>query len=179
MNKQALLQLARESIKAKLENKQLKINESIKKQFSKKQACFVTLIISGELRGCIGSLVPRQPLYQDIIENAINAAFNDPRFPALTKQELNQVKIEISILTIPKKLDYKDEKDLLKKIKNKGVIIKQGWNQATYLPQVWEQLPTPEQFISSLCMKAGLSPNIWKTGKLQVQIYSVEKIEED
>ena len=174
----SLLQLARESIKAKLEGKEIKIPEKIKKQYSKKQACFVTLTILGELRGCIGSLLPRQELWKDIIENAINAAFNDPRFPQLTKAELSKVKIEISILTIPKKLEYKTPEDLLKKIKNKGVIIKQGWNQATYLPQVWDELSQPEQFISSLCMKAGLSPNTWKQEKLQVQVYDVEKIED-
>jgi len=173
-----LLTLARKAIQSKLEAKQIKIDEKTKTQFNKKQACFVTLTLNNQLRGCIGSLLPHQSLYQDVVENSANAAFHDPRFLPLTKSELKQVKIEISILSIPKKLKYKNSQDLLKKIKSKGVIIKHGWNSATYLPQVWEQISEPEEFISNLCIKAGLPPDTWKSEKLEIQTYEVEKIKE-
>lgn len=173
-----LLKLAREAIESELENRELKVNESIKKKYSKRQACFVTLTLNGELRGCIGSIYPHQMLYHDVIKNARNAAFEDPRFPALTKEELKKTKIEISLLSIPKKISYKSEKELKKKISGKGVIIKKGWNSATYLPQVWEDLPEFEEFIGSLCEKAGLNARAWKRGGLDVYVYNVEKIEE-
>jgi hypothetical protein len=173
-----LLKLARESIKSKLENKELKISDLIKKKYSEKKACFVTLTTNGNLRGCIGSLEPRQELWKEVAENARNAAFSDPRFNALTKEELEKVKIEISVLSIPKKIEYKDSEDLKKKIKGKGVIIKKGYNSATYLPQVWKELPDEEEFLSSLCRKAGLAEDMWKTGKLEVWNYLVDSVEE-
>jgi len=173
-----LLKLARASIKAELGGKELKVSGGIKKKYSKKKACFVTLTLNGELRGCIGSLEPRQELWEDVIENSRNAAFSDPRFNALAEEELKKVKIEISVLTIPEKKEYKDSADLLRKIKGKGVIIKKGWNQATYLPQVWEELEDEKEFIGSLCMKAGLSRELWKTEKLEVWLYEVEKVTE-
>jgi len=173
-----LLKLAREAIKNELEGKELEVSQEIKKKYSKKQACFVTLTINGNLRGCIGSLEPRQELWKDVVENAKNAAFSDPRFNSLEKSELSKIKIEISVLTIPKKIEYKDSEDLLKKIKGKGVIIKKGWNQATYLPQVWEDLPNSEKFISSLCQKAGLSGDSWKNSELEVSLYEAEKVSE-
>ena len=173
-----LLKLARETIKAKLEGEELIVDDKIKKKYSKKQACFVTLTIGGELRGCIGSLVARQKLYLDVIENAKNAAFRDPRFNSVEKEELKKIKIEISIISVPKDINYKNSEDLKKKINGKGVIISNGFNQATYLPQVWEELHNFEEFISSLCRKAGLASDFWKSGKLKVQIYEVEKVEE-
>jgi AmmeMemoRadiSam system protein A len=96
MNKKykELLGLARKAILAELENKKLNIDEKIKKKFSEKKACFVTLTISSELRGCIGSLYARQELWKDVAENAKNAAFSDPRFNSLTLDELEKIKIE-------------------------------------------------------------------------------------
>jgi len=173
-----LLGLAREIIKGKLEGIEININAAIKKKYSKKQACFVTLTINKELRGCIGSLEPRQELWKDVVENSRHAAFSDSRFNALEKDELGKIKIEISVLTIPKKIEYKNSEDLLKKIKGKGVIIKRGWNQATYLPQVWEELPDKDEFLSSLCLKAGLSRDSWKNNQLDVSLYEVEKVSE-
>lgn len=176
---QELLKLAREAIISELEGKELEIDENIKKKYSKKQACFVTLTINRGLRGCIGSLEARQELWKDIIENARNAAFRDPRFPILNENELKKIKIEISVLSIPKKITYKTEDELKKKIMKKGVVLKKGWNSATYLPQVWAELGEFEEFISSLCVKAGLSSDSWKNLDLEVLVYDVEKIEED
>mgnify|MGYP001597960380 FL=1 len=153
--------------------------EKIKKKYSEKKACFVTLTISGELRGCIGSLEARQELWKDVVENARNAAFSDPRFNPLTREELKEVKIEISVLSVPEKIEYKNEKDLKNKIKGKGVIIQKNFYSATYLPQVWEQLKNEEEFLSSLCRKARLPGNSWRNKKLDVWTYSVKSIEED
>jgi len=173
-----LLKLAREAIQTSLENKELVVSEQIKKQFSKKLACFVTLTENNDLRGCIGSLEARQELWKDVIENSRNAAFSDPRFAQLTREELKKVQIEVSVLSSLKKINYKSEEELKKKIIGKGVLIKKGFYSATYLPQVWEQLEDFEEFISSLCEKAGLSYDSWKNLDLEIQVYEVEKTEE-
>ena len=146
-----------------------------------KAGTFVTLTMNGQLRGCIGSLEAREPLVEGVKHNALNAAFRDPRFSALTKKELGKVHVEVSILTDPKPLAYTDSKELLKKLRPgiDGLIIRQGYAGATFLPQVWEQLPDKEEFLAHLCMKAGLSPDEWKKGKLEVQTYQVQYFEEE
>ena len=173
-----LLDLARETLEAYFKGKQLEISEDIKKNFSEKKACFVTLTENKELRGCVGSLYPRQELWKDVVDNTINAAFNDSRFPELIFEELKKIKIEISILSTPEKISFTNSKELKKKISGKGVIIKKDWNSATYLPQVWEEIPDKEEFLSSLCEKAGLSSSAWKEKDLEVWIYDVKKVEE-
>src|SRR4030043_418073 len=115
----SLLKLAREAIECEINKKELEIPENIKKRYSEKKACFVTLTENRELRGCIGSLYPKQELYKDIIENAVHAAFDDYRFSPLDKNELQKIKKEVSVLSIPKKIEFKDEKELLEKIDNK------------------------------------------------------------
>ena len=112
--------------------------------------------------------------------NAINAAFHDPRFPPLSERELEKVDIEVSILTEPQPLEYADGEDLLTKLRVNvdGVIIRKGHASATFLPQVWEQLPDPEDFLEHLCMKAGLSSNAWRNTKLDVLTYQVQYFEE-
>ena len=124
-------------------------------------ACFVTLEKSGRLRGCIGSIVAYQPLINDLINHAKDAAFNDSRFSKVTENELDDIKVSISLLTEPKKMDFEDEEDLLNKMVPNvdGIIIKDGRYQAVYLPVVWEQLPDKREFLASLKMKAGLSPD--------------------
>ena len=142
-------------------------------------ATFVTLTIDGNLRGCIGSLIARRSLIEDIKSNAYSAAFEDPRFHPLTKDEYNNIKIEISLLSEPLKLDYIDFKDLKTKlIPNKhGVILKLGVHQATFLPQVWEQLPDFETFMYHLYNKANL--DLKEQSVLpEIYTYTVEKIEE-
>ena len=141
---------------------------------------FVTLKIDGQLRGCIGNLNATEPISEGVRRNAINAAFHDPRFAPLTGQELEQVEIEVSILTEPQPLDYIDGSDLLEKLRVNidGVIIRKGHSSATFLPQVWEQLPEPEDFLSHLCMKAGLPSNAWRDTKLEVLTYQVQYFEE-
>ena len=141
-----------------------------------KRGVFVTLTINGQLRGCIGTIEPIMPLYEAVIKNAANAAYSDPRFPPLTKEEAGKLAIEISVLTEPIKLDYIDAVDLLKKLNHDlGIIIKKGFATATFLPQVWEQLPDKEQFLANLCLKANLSPEAWKDSSIEVYTYEVEK----
>ncbi|MEJ5309899.1 MAG: AmmeMemoRadiSam system protein A [Anaerolineae bacterium] len=145
-------------------------------------AAFVTLRTRhGDLRGCIGSLEARRPLVEDVRENAIAAAFRDPRFPPVKAAELPNLTIEVSVLTKPEPLDFDGPDDLLRKLRPNidGVLIERGWNRATFLPQVWEQLPLPEEFLANLCYKAGLPPNAWRWPDLEVSIYQVEKFEEE
>lgn len=172
-----LLKLARNAIEFSLDNKRIVVPENIKKKYSEKKASFVTLTENGELRGCIGSLYPRQELYKDIIENAIHAAFDDSRFSMLKKSELSNIKIEISVLSIPMKISFENEKELLKKIdKNMGIILKKGFNSSTFLPQVWGEIPDKINFLEHLSLKAGLEKDAWKNS--EIYFYRVEKVGE-
>lgn len=147
----------------------------------RKGASFVTIETKyGNLRGCIGSIIPYRPLYEDVVHNAVSAAVSDPRFPPLTLEELPNVKIKVSVLTYPKPLIYKDWKDLLEKLKpfEDGVIIKYKNHSATFLPDVWEEIPEKELFLSHLCLKAGLPPDFWKTGRLEVYTYKTIRFSE-
>ena len=174
-NYKELLTLARQTLENYLEKKEIKIPEEIKKKYSEKKACFVTLTKNGNLRGCIGSLEPRQELWKDVVDNAINAGFHDSRFIPLAKKELNKIKIEISILTKPEKLGK--GKDVFDKIKkDMGIILENHGYSATFLPQVWEQIPNKEVFLEELSAKAGLFKDDWKDA--DISFYKVEKIKE-
>jgi AmmeMemoRadiSam system protein A len=148
--------------------------------FHTRRGTFVTLTEKGNLRGCIGHIIPQETLIEGVRENAINAAFRDPRFPPLSAEEWQDVKIEVSILTDPKPLSYADARDLLQKVRPgiDGLIIKKGYYQATFLPQVWEQLPDRKEFLTHLCYKAGLDGDAWKKGVLEVSTYQVQAFEE-
>lgn len=122
-------------------------------------ASFVTLKLNGQLRGCIGSVYPTKPLILDIIDNARNAAFQDPRFEPLTEEETANLEISVSILSSIERLNFKDERELLSKIYPHGIIIAEHDKRAVYLPIVWEQLPEREVFLNSLKEKAGLPAN--------------------
>jgi len=144
-------------------------------------AAFVTLHTrAGNLRGCIGSLIAHRPLIEDIIHNAQAAAFEDPRFSPVTAPELDNLVIEISVLTRPEPLDFDGPDDLLQKLRPHvhGVLIQQGWSRATFLPQVWAQIPAPKNFLTQLCYKAGLSANAWRKPDLKVSTYQVEEFQE-
>lgn len=177
-----LLDLARKTIQQGLFKDKVATqgDEQASPKFSERRGTFVTLTINGNLRGCIGHIIPQETLLQGIRENAINAAFKDPRFNPLSLKEWEKVKVEISILTDPSPLEYSDGDDLLKKIRPNidGVIIKKGYYQATFLPQVWEQLPDKKEFFTHLCLKAGMDGNEWKKGKLEVYTYQVQAFEE-
>ncbi len=179
-----LLKLARKAITTYLtgsHDTKIEIGENeLTPNLKQKRATFITLTINDNLRGCIGHIMPIQNLYKDVIDNARAAAFHDPRFYPLQEDDLDQIKIEISVLSIPKKLPYQNTQDLLNKLSpgETGVIIKKSYNEATYLPQVWESLPDKSAFLSSLCQKAGLDPNAWKSNNLEVKTYTVERFQE-
>jgi AmmeMemoRadiSam system protein A len=142
-------------------------------------ATFVTLKQSGELRGCIGSLKARYSLMDDLQSNAIAAAFHDPRFPPLSEDELDQIQIEVSVLSTPEKIRFVSEADLLAQLKPHidGVIFNYGNNRSTFLPQVWEKLSSPELFMAQLKQKAGLAADFW-SDEVLIYRYSVEKFTE-
>ena len=179
---QALVRLARQTVAEKLGKPSIKADPEALEDtaFQDQRGTFVTLTIDKQLRGCIGNLDPSESILAGIKRNAINAAFHDPRFPPLKADELDRVDIEVSILTKPYPLEYRDSKDLLAKLRVNvdGVIIRKGSASATFLPQVWEQLPRPEEFLSHLCMKAGLSADTWRKSHLEVLIYQVQYFEE-
>ncbi len=145
-----------------------------------KRGVFVTLEIDGKLRGCIGNIMPVWPLLDAVKHNAQAAAFEDPRFEPLSRSEFDELEIEVSILSLPSKLQYKDADDLLAKLKpmRDGVILKKGYYEATYLPQVWDEIKDKETFLGSLCMKAGLSTDEWRSGKLEISTYTVTAFKE-
>ena len=178
----ALLSVARKTIEEELFGSMEKgqNDSAVSPKFSERRGTFVTLTIGGALRGCIGHIIPRESLIEGIRINAINAAFKDPRFRPLSKKEWKRVMIEISILTEPKSLSYSDADDLLKKLRPciDGVIIKKGFHQATFLPQVWDQLPDKREFLIHLCLKAGLDEYAWKRERLEVSTYQVQAFEE-
>lgn len=177
-DKLILLNLAREAIQTKLEGKNLEVdNAKISEALKQEHSTFVTLEIDGQLRGCIGHIAPVQALFQDVIENACAAAFEDPRFLPLTKDEFEKTDIEISVLSQSQKLEYASPLSLVQTLeKNKpGVILKKGGYGATFLPQVWDELPKAEEFLSHLCLKAGLDSDEWTRG-VEIETYTVEKI---
>lgn len=143
-------------------------------------ASFVTLTLHGKLRGCIGTLEPYQPLAEDVREHAVAAALEDPRFPPLSERELNGVQLEVSRLTRPIPLEYKDANDLLSKLRPNvdGVIVRDGSQRTTFLPQVWEKIPDAAEFLNNLCHKMGASPDLWRKKHLDVLTYQVEEFHE-
>ncbi len=180
-DRKSLLKLARTTIKAEIKaDSKIQRPENITPGLKGKRGCFVTLHKNGILRGCIGTIEPVRSLVFNVEENALNSAFHDPRFPAVEMDELSVINIEISVLTVPEKLDFKDGEDLKKKLKPKihGVILSQGWQSATFLPQVWEQLPDREDFLEHLCLKGGMGKDCWKDRETTVKVYEAEYFSE-
>lgn len=183
---QALVALARQTLMARFNRKiPLDHNDQLASRLlddamQTQSGTFVTLKIGGQLRGCIGSLEGRDTLVEGVRRNAVNAAFHDPRFSQLTNKELDRVSIEVSVLTPPKALEYSDGEDLISKLRPNvdGVTIRKGHAGATFLPQVWGQLPDADKFLSHLCMKAGMPGDAWCKGDLEVETYQVQYFEE-
>ena len=142
-------------------------------------ASFVTLTQNGQLRGCIGSLEARRALLADVKANAVAAATQDPRFPALTASELAQTEVEVSLLSPLQPMTFASEAQALAQLRPgiDGVLFEYGQHRSTFLPQVWEQLPDAAQFMAHLKHKAGLAPNFWADG-VRLQRYTVSKWKE-
>lgn len=183
-DKKILLAVARQAIVQATQKKEIEdLDLSLfSKALCEKGASFVTLHRkdNGQLRGCIGTLEAYQLLVKDVQDHAIAAALEDYRFPPVTFHEVQNLIIEISRLTTPCKLKYTNSKNLPVMLKPgvDGVIIRDGSKKATFLPQVWEQLPDPEDFLAHLCQKMGVHRDFWKKKLLDVSIYQVEKFNE-
>lgn len=176
-----LLQLARSAIQCRVEGEEPPASPENTPAAGDPVASFVTLKIHGKLRGCIGTLEPVHPLGISIQKNAVSAAFHDSRFSPLTRDELSVVTIDISILSEPAILVYIDGEDLRSKLRPDvdGVILRHKQYGATFLPQVWSQLPTVDIFLGQLCLKAGLPEDFWVDGHPEILIYQVQHFTED
>jgi AmmeMemoRadiSam system protein A len=139
-------------------------------------ATFVTLTLNDSLRGCIGSLEAHRSLIDDVRHNAVAAAFDDPRFAPLGKEEFAHVRLDVSLLSQPEPIHFNSEQDALSQLHpgQDGVILEFGLHRATYLPQVWAQLPDPQTFIDHLKEKAGLPANFWSEN-IRLARYTVQK----
>ncbi len=154
---------------------------SFSSKLAQPKGCFVTLTKGGVLRGCIGNILPKDALYQAVMENARNAALRDPRFDPVRPEEVSQIKIEISVLTVPEPLAFTSPDDLLAKLQphRDGVLLRIGSRAATFLPQVWEQIPGKVEFLDHLSQKAGCNPSAWRGKDTSVSIYHVECFQEN
>src|SRR5512135_3355282 len=177
-----LLRLAREAMEHGVRGQKLPpLDEKLLAPSLREEgSSFVTLTEHGQLRGCIGALEPYQPLAEDVREHAVAAALEDPRFPPVSAEEVDSIEIEISRLTFPKDLPYTDAEDLLGRLHphTDGVILRDGFRRATFLPQVWEKIPDKAEFLDNLCYKMGEPPDTWRRKHLDVQVYQVEEFRE-
>lgn len=175
--KNHLLTLARNAIQYGVRQDRVMPHQETDPELQKPGASFVTLDLHGELRGCIGSLQAHRPLAQDVVENAFSAAFRDPRFPPVQADELSVLELHISILSAPQPIQSDSEADLLRQLRPgiDGLILTDGHHRATFLPQVWESLPQPAEFLAHLKRKAGLPTHHWSP-TLQFERYTVESI---
>jgi len=177
-----LIRLVRDTIASRLDGKSADVGAELKKEFSEKKGAFVTLTINGELRGCIGIVEAIYPLWQTIVHAAESAAFGDPRFGPLDKEEFERVKVEISVLSVPELIKVKSAEEYLKNIKigRDGLIIDGDYGKGLLLPQVavewkWDV----KEFLENTCRKAGIAKDGWsdinnKIYKFQAQIFSEE-----
>ncbi len=182
-NKKYLLEISRRAIEKYIYDKEILTldEDSLDEELKENRGVFVTLKKGKELRGCIGNLFPIKPIYQAVIDNSLASAFLDNRFLPLSPEELEEVEIEISILSPLKLLPpFNNKEDFLNYLQRKkpGLYLAFNNYQATFLPQVWEELNNPEEFLSHLFLKAGLSQNDWQTEKIwnnpKVKLYEYE-----
>jgi AmmeMemoRadiSam system protein A len=158
----------------------IKVTQPPKSELNEVKGTFVTLTIDGMLRGCIGQITPTEPISTTVRDNAISAAMHDPRFSMLSAEEFYRAQVEISILSKPVQLKYTDHKELFSKIEQgkHGIIIRMEGHSATFLPQVWDDIQTKQEFFTQLCLKARIFPDEWRSGKLEVYTYTVEHFNE-
>lgn len=174
--KKILLEIARDSIKEEFGLATVDLNRDFSETLKQKCGAFVTLTIDGELRGCIGYIVSDKPLYELVYEVAKKSAFEDPRFYPLSKEEVDHIEIEISVLSPPKRIKSIDEI----KVGEHGLIIQKGPFHGLLLPQVATRYNwTVKEFLEHTCLKAGLSKNEWKDPQTKIEIFSAEVFSEN
>ena len=175
--RQTLLQVAADSVRHGLDTgKPLKVKVAdYAIALQQAGACFVTLTIGHQLRGCVGLLQATRPLVEDVAQNAYAAAFEDNRFPPLSVAEYDQLEYHISILNPTEAIEFESEADLLQQLRPgiDGLILEERGRRATFLPSVWESLPRATDFLRHLKIKAGLPPDYW-SNTLRAQRYTVE-----
>lgn len=179
--KRLLFSIARDAIEANFAGKPKFYPEKIPEKFAQKMGVFVTIREKGELRGCIGYPLPIESAAQAIADNAVNAAFHDPRFPPVKKDEYRELELEITLLSVPKEIEYKTPQELLAKIKigRDGLIAEYGPYAGLLLPQVpVEEKWGKEEYLNYLCMKAGLSPDSWRTKPIRIKAFEGIVLEE-
>lgn len=165
--KQYLLSLARATLVSYLHDRTMPEidTESLPDSLRRKSGCFVTLhTVPHQLRGCIGTIMPEQKLYKAVMQRAIDAALNDPRFPPVSESELSRIQLEISILTPPEELSFTTTRELLDQLTpmRDGVVLRTPYGSSTFLPQVWEQLTDKAEFLGHLCTKHGAPYDTWR-----------------
>lgn len=169
------LDLARNSVKTYFLNKEPE-DSQLKEMFSKKQGVFVTLHKNMQLRGCIGYPEPVLPLYDAVIKAARSAAFNDPRFPPVSEDEIEDIKFEVSVLTVPEKVNVDEPDEYLKKVRigKDGLIIK-GYSSGLLLPQVAEEWNfNQQQFLECVSEKAGMEKDAWKNHQNEIYTFQAQ-----
>lgn len=173
-----LLQIARDSIAAALDGQRPQLDPAqFDDELRRPAGAFVTLTTKedDELRGCIGSIFPTAPLYQAVSDNAIAAAFRDPRFDPLRKDELAGLKLEVSVMGPVQQVQSVDEIE----VGRDGLIIRRGGNAGLLLPQVATEYGwSRDEFLSHTCMKAGLPPDAWRSGQCRIERFSAEVFSE-
>jgi hypothetical protein len=176
-----LVGLARQAISSHIAQKTLRVREDIKREFSMKMGAFVTLEKNGILRGCIGVAEPVYPLYEAVVNSATGAAFSDPRFPPLDKEELGSITISVSVLTPPRAIDVRNPEEYIQHIRvgRDGLLVRGIFSSGLLLPivaveQKWDSLT----FLQQTCLKAGLPPDTWqdfnacRVYKFQTEVFS-------
>ncbi|MBI2916317.1 MAG: AmmeMemoRadiSam system protein A [Elusimicrobia bacterium] len=183
MDKSNLLQFARKALEESAQNPDLRSGTewtrayypSLPSQAQNPVAVFVTLFQREKLKGCVGTILPEHPLLEAVAKMTLQSAFCDPRFPPLSSSDLSDTRIEISILSPLRKISSVEE---ILPFQH-GVHIRKGWNQGVFLPQVWQTLPNLETFMTELCRaKAGLPSSAWRDPETEIQVFTVESVQE-
>lgn len=178
-DRQALLALARSAVEAVSRRNPLPAVDvsAMSTPLAAPGACFVTLTRheSGDLRGCTGVLVARGPLAEEVARTAAQTALHDPRFPPVRFDEVPDLDIEISVLTPPHPLEFTSPADIPRLLRPHidGVTLTLGRRRATFLPQVWDKVPDPVEFLNRLCLKMGVPAGSWQSPDIGVEIYQV------
>jgi AmmeMemoRadiSam system protein A len=176
-DKRYLLGLARKTLEEVVRHGREPVVEApdVSERLRQPSGAFVTLEKNGQLRGCIGHIQPREPLYRAVIDNAHSAAMRDTRFSPVTPEELASIEVEVSVLTVPQPLEFSSPEDLLNQLTphQDGLVLTVGFRRSTFLPQVWEKLPDKVKFLQHLSTKAGLPPNGWRDPQAVVTTYRV------
>ncbi len=172
-----LINLARDVISAYFEGNEFKVSDDIKNEFSENTGVFVSLYVGENLIGCIGFAEPVMPLYQAVIDAAKGAAFEDPRFPPLSRTQFKDLRVELSVLTNPEEIVVKNPSEYPENVEigKHGLVIKDEFGSGLLLPQVavewgWDS----KEFLNQTCMKAGLSPDCWNNMKRNVYKFQAQ-----